>query len=98
MRAGRGERSSVDNGTGTTIGESPTELSDGVFGIDINGDDDKVLGVGTMANSVKGETSSRSYGFWLLWASSSRRVDGMVSGSDGGEARSSRGAGEVISL
>jgi len=53
----------IGSGVGTTIGELPTELAAGVFGIDMNGDDDKVLEVGTMGNSVKGETSSKSYGF-----------------------------------
>ena len=62
---------------GITTGDSSAELSEGVFGIDINGDKDRTLGVGTAASSVKGEASCKSYGFWLLLANSSRRVDGI---------------------
>jgi hypothetical protein len=42
----------------------------------MNGEDDKDLTFGSGGSSTKGESSSRLYGFWLLWASSSRRVEG----------------------
>jgi hypothetical protein len=73
-----GRGSVADRGVGIITGDSSGELAVGVPIRETNGEVDRLLGEGMVGKSVKSESSCRLYGFWLLYASSSRNVEGVM--------------------